>query len=601
MKLLPIIVSFLLIPHILFADQYWQRYADSLIKEQKQAKEQPYTAPFVVEYLDTRIAMANELAKNFDAMTQNNKEDKAHIANLCKQVLSRCFDKSLVEITKQQITKELQPYSITFSNNDVTIIHTELVLSSFFKNYDIMLATNNTTQYDTQQIITKCKPPFDDLLLSIRYQELAAKANFVKQQHQYIASITSLCNTTRYDEGEISQNPKLIVPLLSQLENAITNVPEYTAIYNKQDGIPYQISIPQPLDATKAITEIQNKREAIVTGQNESAINDIETLAQSYITPIQNHIDEQKKLLAIMKTTDGVTIENEEAFNNFIQRFDTQSKYLNDYAHATMLYCHLALLHAPQINYSNRCQHIVNSASQIQKLVQALGDSSKEIIPDAKQVFEVLKAFLYADTSKEHSAEITTTMQTLHTIKEDIYTMASAKTNDTLNPALCNLEIAMNIETLEKGVKLFNTQTYAKQALMRYASTIQEAFESAQTGFSNNTIQQIIAMQSVIPVVENFDVQQIINEYASQQYVLRKLRADSASLMQRIEAYKKKGIMINDYEKAKELTETIKKLQPLYTVDVGKYKMNQNNIIIIDRQCVAMLKRMLKNTVAGNI
>jgi len=599
MKRNSIIVLLIFIPHILFADQYWQRYADSLIKEQKQVKEQPYTADFVVEYLDTRIAMAQELAKSFDAMTQNTKETKTHIANRCKIVLSRCFDKSLIEITKQQITKELQPCNITFSNTDVIIIHAELVLSSLFKNCDAISVTN-TTQYDTKQIITKCQPPFDDLSQSIRYQELASKANFAKQQRQLIASIASLCNTTHYDEGEISQNPTLIVPLLSQLENAITNVPQYTVTYNKQDGIPYQISIPQPPDVTKAITEIQNKREAIVTGQNES-MHEIQSIAQRYITPIQNQIDEQKKLLAIMKSTDGMVIENEDAFNNFVHRFEMQSKYLTDYAHATILYCQLALLRAPQINYSNRCQNIVNNATHIQKLVQALGDSAKEIIPEAKQVFEILKAFLYVDTSKDHSTELSTTMQALHTIKEDIYTMASAKTNDTLKPTLCNLEVSMNIETLEKGIKLFSTQTYAKQALMRYASTLQEAFESAQTGFSNNTIQQIIAMQSVIPVVENFDVQQIINEYTSQQYVLRKLRADSASLMQRIEAYKKKGIMINDYERAKGLAETIKQLQPLYTVDVGKYKMNQNNIIIIDRQCVAMLKRMLKNTVGGNI
>ncbi|HXK64843.1 MAG TPA: hypothetical protein PK348_01115, partial [Spirochaetota bacterium] len=56
---------------------------------------------------------------------------------------------------------------------------------------------------------------------------------------------------------------------------------------------------------------------------------------------------------------------------------------------------------------------------------------------------------------------------------------------------------------------------------------------------------------------------------------------------------------INDYEKAKEIVETIKSMQSLYTVDVGKYKMNQNNIIIIDRQCVAMLKRMMKKNIAA--
>ncbi|MGQ9841987.1 MAG: hypothetical protein ACUVRK_00345 [Spirochaetota bacterium] len=600
MKPLSIIVSFLLIPHILFADQYWQRYADLLIKEQKLAKEQLYTAPFVIEYFDTRITMANELAKNFDVMTQNKKESKTHKANFYKQVLSLCFDKNFIESTRKQVTRELHPCNITFSNTDAIIIHSELVLSSFFKNYELILALNGITQYDTQKIIKKCQPPFDDLLQSIRYQELATKVNFAKQQHQYIASVASLCNTTHYDEEQIRQNPKLTVALLSQLENTISNVPEYSATHNKADGIPYQITIPQ-LDATKAIVEIQNRREAILTTQNESAIHEIESIAQSYITPIQNQIAEQKNLLAIMKTTDGVTVENEEAFNNFLQRFEMQSKYLRDYTHATTLYCKLALLQAPQIDYSNRCQHIVNIAINIQKLVHSLGDSSQEIIPNTKQVFAVLKAFLYADSAQEHNAKFTTTMQTLHTIQEDIYTMARAKTNDTLSPALCNLEIAMNIATLEKGIKLFSTQTYAQQALMRYASTIQEALESAQTGFSNNTIQQIIAMQSVIPVVENFDVQLIINEYASQQYVLRKLRADTASLIQRIESYKKRGVVINDYEKAKKLAETIKNLQPLYTVDVGKYKMNQNNILIIDRQCVAMLKRMLKKTVAGKI
>lgn len=585
---------------MLFADQYWQRYADSLIQEQKQVKAQPYTEAFVLEYLDMRIAMARELSKSFDALTQNTRESKTQIASICKQALSRCFDKNLIDSTKQQITKELQPCNISFSNTDAIIIHTELVLSSFFKNVDSILNVSNTTQYDIQQILAKCQPPFDDMSQSIRYTELASKAQYIKQQHYYITSIASLCNTLHYDEEQIRQNPKLIVPLLTQLADAVANVPESAATYTKTDGIAYQISIPKPLDVSKATDHIQSKREAIVTGQDES-IQEIESIAQEYITPIQNQITEQKNLLAIMKTTDGVTVENEEAFNNFIHRFEIQSKYICDYAQATMLYCKLAVLQAPQINYSNRCQHIVNSATQIQKLVQSLGDSSKEIIPDAKQVFEVLKAFLYADTGKEHSDELGTTMQTLHTIKEDIYTMASAKTNDTPNPALCNLDIAMNIETLEKGIKLFNTQTYARQALARYAFTIQKAFESAQMGFSNDTIQQIITMQSAIPVVENFDVQQIINEYTSQQYVVRKLRADSASLIQRIEAYKKKGIIINDYEKAIKLAQTINTLQPLYTVDVGKYKMNQNNIIIIDRQCVALLKRMIKKTVAGNI
>lgn len=601
-KLLPYIITVLIIPHILFADQYWQRYADSLIKEEKQAKASSYIAPFVLEYLEIRIAMAHELSRSFDSMTHNSKESQAQTSNDCKQVLSLCFDKNLIDATKKQITKELQDY-ISLSNNDAIIIHTELVLSSFFKHLDTMIdASQSTPQYDTKQIVTQCQPPFDDLSVSIRFQELSAKAQYEKQQSEYITSITSLCNSSEYDETSLRKNPKLILQLLSQLEEQVLSVPESAATYHKTDGIPYQISIPKKMECAKAIEQIQNKREAIVTEQKSLLLQDIETIALSYITPIQNLIAEQQKLLAIMKSTEGMAVENEEAFINYVQHFEKQSHILLDYAKATTLYCQLMLLKEPEINFSSRYQQIIHTATQIQKLVQSLGDSSKEVIPDCLQIFEVLKAFAYSDDTKKNTAELTATMQTLHSIKEDIRGMYAAKKEDTLNPTLCNLEVAMNIETLEKGIALFNAQQYAQQALDRYACTLQQALESAQTGFTTDTLNHIIAMESIIPVVENFDVQQIVNEYTSQQYLLRKLRADSASLAQRIEAYKKKGIAVTDYQKAKELAETIQRLQPLYTVNVAKYKMNQNNIIIIDKQCAALLKRMLKNNkVAGKI
>ncbi|MGB4269933.1 MAG: hypothetical protein WBK20_12250, partial [Spirochaetota bacterium] len=156
------------------------------------------------------------------------------------------------------------------------------------------------------------------------------------------------------------------------------------------------------------------------------------------------------------------------------------------------------------------------------------------------------------------------------------------------------MEVSLNIETLEEGIKLFNSQTFAKEALTRYSMVINQAINEAQREYSTPLVQKIVSMRSVIPFVMQFDVQKIMNEYSSQQYLLRKLRSDSASFMQRIESYKKKGISINDYEKAKEIVETIKSLQSLYTVDVGKYKMNQNNIVIIDKQCAAMLARMGK-------
>lgn len=594
-KLLLYIITILIIPHIIFADQYWQRYADALSKEQIQCKAQAWIAPFVLEYLTNRISMAQELSRSFDSMKKQNKESQSHISHLSKQVLSLCFVKNVIDSTKKQVTNELQNDNL-LSYNDAVIIHTELVLSSFFKHLDTMIdASQSTPQYDTKQIVTQCQPPFDDLSASIRFQELSAKAHYERQQSEYITSIISLCNPSKYAETPIRKNPKLILQLLSQLEEQALSVPECTAFYQKTDGIVYQISIPKKMECVKAIEQIQNKREAIVTEQKSFLLQDIEVIALSHITPIQNQIAQQQQLLAIMKSTEGMAVENEEAFTNYIHHFEKQSHILLDYAKATTLYCQLMLLKEPEINFSDRYQHIIHITTQIQKLLQSLGDSSKEVIPDCLQIFEVLKAFAYVDDTKKCAAELATTMQTLHAIKEDIRQMYSTKKEDTLNPTACNLEVALNIETLEKGIELFNAQLYAQQALDRYACTLQQALESAQTGFTTDTLHHIMAMESVIPVVENFDVQQIVNEYTGQQYLLRKLRTDSTSLVQRIEAYKKKGITVTHYEKAKELAETINRLQPLYTVNVAKYKMNQNNIIIIDKQCAALIKRMLKN------
>lgn len=585
------IVIIMLTSTQIYAQEYWTNYAKNLKREQKHIENQPYIAPFVTEYLDTRIAMAHQLYTSFTTIKQDTTESRTHLLTYAK-ALSLCTDKYFIDITKEQISKELQYTDI--SSNDCIIIHTELVLASFFKNFDTMVAESQSNpQYD--QYIKKCQPPFDDVYQSLRFQELAAQINFIKQQQHYIASIASLCNVTQYDEAHIRRKPELIVSLLSQLEHTILTVPERSAAYNTAPGIPYQITIPQKMDCAHAIATIQNKRDAIVTGKDSSPPGDITSIALQYITPIQHQIAEQQKLLAIMKSTDGIAIENEEAFKNFTQHFEMQSMYLRNYADATTLYCQFMVLQPPRINYANRCQHITRIATHIQKVVQSLGSSSKEIIPIVKQLFEILKAFLYVDVPKEDTPERGSTVQTLHTIKEEIYALAYPTKDTAPGSHLCNLEIAMNIETLEKGITLFNSQTYAKQALMRYASILHKAFESAHTGFSDDTLEHIIAMQSAIPVVKDFDVQQIVNEYTSQQYLLRKLRSDSASLMQRIEAYKKKGIVIHHYEKAKAIAETIKNLQPLYTVDVGRYKMNQNNIIVIDRQCAALLKHLLKN------
>jgi hypothetical protein len=344
------------------------------------------------------------------------------------------------------------------------------------------------------------------------------------------------------------------------------------------------------MDSHKAVNDINAKRDELIATGNET-ISKIDAIAHAYIDSVHDAITEQQKLLATMQSINGITIENEEAFNAFIEHCTLQSRYLLDYAQANALYCNLVQLNEPAIDYQKRYEHIAKLTHQLQQQTIA-GDSSSKTMAAIERIVSILKAFAYTQHKKENDAAVQNLMQSLHTIKEAIRNHCTAPEKNNLNSALCTIEIAAGIETIEKGIHLFQSQHYAKEALINYATVVNEAFEHASTGYGSNILQQIVTLQSAIPAVSNFDIQKIINEYASQRYLLRKLRYDCASLVQRLQFFEKQGIAMPQKDKAFQLLETIKTLQPLYSVDVYKYKMNQDNIIIIDRQCAAVLRRM---------
>ncbi|MEJ5361044.1 MAG: hypothetical protein WHV26_03190 [Spirochaetota bacterium] len=578
-----IFISTLLLPASVFANQYWFIYSQNLQKEQKQLEKLPYIEPFVQEYLNSRIAMAQSLYR----ANAENELSHTNAVHTFQKVLTLCRNNNAINITKETLSTTNS--AIPFSNNDIVIIHTELILKSFFnwlqKHPDVTIDSDSINN----EILAQCKLPHT-LSTSVRWHEIAALDTYLKQRSFIIASIETHSNTFLEDNTTIANQ---VLLLITHCENAFESNYSYTPTHTPQGNIVYQISIPQCFDHKKAINDITKIREAIVTEKNSQLLSKIQSIALSYINPVQEEIEKQDKLLATMKSIDGVAIENEEAYTAFVKYFEKQSNNLLHYAKLNELYCELMILQKPQIDYAARNKHIIDLASQLYAYVQSFGAHIKPIVPDIMSVIDILKAFIYVDRPDKDNTAVTATLNTLHTIKTQIQELSSQK-NEILNASLCNKEVSLNIETLEEGIKLFNSQTFAKEALTRYSMVINQAINEAQREYSTPLVQKIVSMRSVIPFVMQFDVQKIMNEYSSQQYLLRKLRSDSASFMQRIESYKKKGISINDYEKAKEIVETIKSLQSLYTVDVGKYKMNQNNIVIIDKQCAAMLARMGK-------
>ncbi len=586
MKPLLYIVPILMLSHLAFANEYWQRQIESLQKEQKQVQAQPYTS-FVLEYIDTRLAMAQELSALYRESLNN--KDNGHTATThYVNVLSRCFDDAAIDITRQQVVQQLQLLqtsdAIDCTTNDYYIIHTELVLAS------ITSYANTSIDKKDNDMPAPGTPPIANLSASVRFNELYQKAYYKKQKADYIQSILALCNSDTTSTAQYMPNPSLLLQLFPSLAAKIHTNTIYSSVYNSGNGIPYQITIPHEMDSHKAVKDINAKRDELITTSTITT-SEIDAIAHAYIDPVHDAITEQQKLLATMQSINGITIENEEAFNAFIEHCTLQSRYLLDYAQANALYCNLVQLNEPAIDYQKRYEHIAKLAYQLQQQTIA-GDSSNKTMPAIERIVSILKAFAYTQHKKENDAAVQNLMQSLHTIKEAIRNRCTVPEKNNLNSALCTIEIAAGIETIEKGIHLFQSQHYAKEALINYATVVNEAFEHASTGYGSNILQQIVTLQSAIPAVSNFDIQKIINEYASQRYLLRKLRYDCASLVQRLQFFEKQGIAMPQKDKAFQLLETIKTLQPLYSVDVYKYKMNQDNIIIIDRQCTAVLTRM---------
>ncbi|HOR94327.1 MAG TPA: hypothetical protein PLZ38_10175 [Spirochaetota bacterium] len=591
MKPLLYIVPILMLSHLAFANEYWQRQIESLQKEQKQVHKQPY-ASFVLEYIDARLAMAQELSALYHE-SLNNKHSEHAATTHYVTVLSQCFDDAAINITRQQVIQQLQPLqtsdTIDCTTNDYYIIHTELVLASItsYTSTGIEEKDNDTMNNDMS---APGAPPMANLSASVRFNELYQKACHTKQKAEYIQSILTLCSGDTTSTAQYMHNPSLLLQLFPSLAAKIHTKTIYSNVYNSGNGIPYQITIPHEIDSQKAVNDINAKRDELIATSTVPT-SEIDAIAHAYIDPVHDAIAEQQKLLATMQSINGITIENEEALNTFIEHYTTQSRYLLDYAQANTLYCNLVQFKEPAIDYQKRYEHIATLAHQLQQQTIA-GDSSGKTMPAIERIVSILKAFACTQHKKENDAAVQNLMQSLHTIKEAIRNHCTAPEKNNLNSALCTIEIAAGIETIEKGIHLFQSQHYAKEALINYATLVNEAFEHASTGYGSNILQQIVTLQSAIPAVSNFDIQKIINEYASQRYLLRKLRYDCASLVQRLQFFEKQGIAMPQKDKAFQLLETIKTLQPLYSVDVYKYKINQGNIIIIDRQCAAALTRM---------
>lgn len=573
-----IVCILVLLPTMIYPQQYWMNYAQNLIKEQKQIENKPYIESFVLEYLASRIALAQKLSAAYSNVTLN---DNTALPIL--QTLSLCDDKSAQNITYKTIDEAL--HYIQCSTKDVCIIHTELLLSSL---YEKVRTHNTVSPENSSQVVPSQKLiSFNDLTQSVRFKELHSMDIYAGMREHLVTSIEQLLSCTLDKNSPIEPQ---VLSLLSTLEKSCEYTSTYPAPALEHGGITYQITIPKPCNFDQAISDIVKKRDMIVTVKDELLIDELESIAHSYISPVKEEIAQQQKMLAIIKSTNGMAIENEETFNTYVSSFEKKSRLLLDYTQGTILYCRLALCEKPIIDYNARYTHIIHLARNLQNLISQYPGNSDLLNPSLR-IMDILKAFVCADNSARTTNEITNTLAALHDIKVQIQNNLSGS-QETPNPLYANLDVSTNIESLEKGIALFTHHTYAKEALTRYSMIVNQAIDSLQKGNHNDSIHIITRMKSVIPAVPQFDVKKIIHEYYSQKYLLHRLRADCLALVQRIELYHKKGILITNSTKAKELFEKIQALQPLYTVNAGKYKMNQNNMLLVDKHCAAMITRM---------
>ena len=141
-------------------------------------------------------------------------------------------------------------------------------------------------------------------------------------------------------------------------------------------------------------------------------------------------------------------------------------------------------------------------------------------------------------------------------------------------------------------MSLYDSLNYAGAAFSRYAGTYEKLEQGLADGTVSATVESSIKIKSLIPAIEDFDGARINREYASKQYLKKKIRAETSRLVTLARLHRQKGTAMDAFPGEDRLQAVQSRLAQAPSAPVAGWRMTELNFGEVDRKAAFRLRRM---------
>ncbi|OHD65945.1 MAG: hypothetical protein A2176_12675 [Spirochaetes bacterium RBG_13_51_14] len=170
---------------------------------------------------------------------------------------------------------------------------------------------------------------------------------------------------------------------------------------------------------------------------------------------------------------------------------------------------------------------------------------------------------------------------------------AVRKHRNNLNEKIAREEIDALYRHTEECVILYEKFRYAEDALPRYEDAFNSLMKEAGAGTISPSHEHAVTMNSLVPVIQNFDCDRIQREYATRLYLRREAKTAMARLITLSRFYKKNRVMIRYAALSEDIADLERRINTAPRARIDAWVMTESSVSEIDKKAVRKLSLIL--------
>ncbi len=279
----------------------------------------------------------------------------------------------------------------------------------------------------------------------------------------------------------------------------------------------------------------------------------------SLIKQYDRQISNNKKVINFISSLEGNSVENGSPCKEFDDIYLGTGKRVFELLKTVNYYA--------AFNYKNRTIFTKNQLVEINNLKKGFDDyylnSNKEI----------------SNYRKEKKAVISNTATELITA----YTL--------INEKMAQHEINLLLESVNEGVKLYESLNYPKEVFNNYAAYYNSVNADILNGNFTDKAEKIFSDSSIFPSLETYDGQKLSSEIKAKNYLRKQVLNEAARLKTIVDLHKKKHRSITTTFTQKDIDDIRNSIGIVTSIEVDSWKISENNFNEIDKTLVNSLKQ----------